>query len=306
MTKRVPKVSIGLPVYNGERYFRQSIESILSQTYGDFELIISDNASTDKTSEICREFAKKDGRINCYRNEENLGAAANFNRVFRLARGKYFRWATADDIVASDTLEKCVGVLDSHSEVVLCYPKTHLIDEFGNPIRQYEDNLDLRSTSPVKRFQLAMKQMGLMNVQYGLIRTDFLGRTSLMGNYPGGDIPLLLELTLYGQFWEIPNVSFFRRIHKQALSGVTTLEGEQEFWDPKTKGKVFLRAWRHSSQYLKRILRAPVRVSDRVRLVSFVFRCIIASRYVMLTELSNALAQAYKNVLRQINPRQDT
>lgn len=291
MTERIPIVSIGLPVYNGERYLRLSIESIIAQSFSDFELIISDNASTDKTAEIYREFARKDPRIKCYRNEENLGAAANFNRVFNLARGKYFRWATADDLVAPDSLEHCVEVLDRQSEVVLSYAKTLLIDEFGNAIRHYDDNLDLRSASPVVRFRVAMKQMGLMNVQYGLIRSESLRRTRLMENYPGGDIPLLLELALYGQFWELPEVCFFRRIHKQALSGVTTLEGEQEFWDPKTKGKVFLRTWRHSCQYLRRIFRAPLRFTDRIRLVKLVLRSAIASRHEMLAELHCALVR---------------
>ncbi len=294
MPPQTPKVSIGLPVYNGERYLSQALEAILAQTYPDFELIISDNASTDKTSEIVQEYAHKDTRIRYHRNEENLGAANNFNRVFDLARGAYFRWATADDLFASDSLEQCIAVLERYAEVVLCYPKTVLIDEFGSPIRRYDDNLDLRFTSPVERFMSAMKQMGLLNVQYGLIRSSVLKKTSLMGNYPGGDIPLILELTLYGQFWEIPHSCFYRRMHSQALSSITTLDGDQEFWDPKTKGRVFLRTWRHYSQYLRSVLRAPLKSSERVELTYKVLRSAVASRHTLASELNSAVSQGLR------------
>lgn len=296
MTLQTPKVSIGLPVYNGERYLSQALEAILAQTYPDFELLISDNASTDRTPEIVREYACTDSRIRYYRNEVNLGAANNFNRVFELARGTYFRWATADDLFAPDSLEQCIAVLDRCAEVVLCYPKTVLIDESGSPIRQYDDNLDLRFTSPVERFMSAMKQMGLLNVQYGLIRSSALEKTSLMGNYPGGDIPLILELTLYGQFWEISQSRFYRRMHSQALSSITTLDADQEFWDPKTKGRIFLRTWRHYSQYLRSILRAPLKSSERVELAYRILRSAIASRQTLVSELNNAVSQGLRTL----------
>jgi glycosyltransferase involved in cell wall biosynthesis len=92
MTSKIPRVSIGLPVFNGEKYLAEALDSILSQTYRDFKLIISDNASTDRTEQICREYAAKDRRIRYYRNEKNIGAPKNFNRVFELSSGKYFRW----------------------------------------------------------------------------------------------------------------------------------------------------------------------------------------------------------------------
>src|ERR1700737_2789384 len=93
----VPRVSIGLPVYNGERYLRFAIDSLLEQDYINFELIISDNASTDATQAICQEFADKDPRVRYYRNQTNLGASGNYDRVFELARGDLFKWAAHDD-----------------------------------------------------------------------------------------------------------------------------------------------------------------------------------------------------------------
>ena len=93
-----PRVSIGLPVYNGQEFLEETLHSILNQTFNDFELIICDNASTDRTAEICRSFAKRDRRIRYYRNEINLGAAKNFNGVFFLARGEYLKWSDNDDL----------------------------------------------------------------------------------------------------------------------------------------------------------------------------------------------------------------
>ncbi|NES80204.1 MAG: glycosyltransferase family 2 protein [Moorea sp. SIO2B7] len=119
-----PRVSIGLPVYNGEKFLKQAIDSILAQTFKDFELIISDNASTDKTEQICREYAAKDKRISYYRNNENRGAAWNFKYTFDLARAKYFKWAAHDDVCATNFLASCVEVLDNDPSVVLSYPKT--------------------------------------------------------------------------------------------------------------------------------------------------------------------------------------
>src|SRR5437867_8743488 len=136
-----PRVNIGMPVYNGERFLEEAIDSMLNQSFKDFELIISDNASTDRTQEICRAYLARDRRIRYFQNQTNLGATANFNRVFELSSGEYFKLANADDLSAPDLLAKCVAVLDAHPEVVLCYPKTTIIDENGDMIRQYEDNL---------------------------------------------------------------------------------------------------------------------------------------------------------------------
>ncbi len=293
MQPQPPSVSIGLPVYNGERYLAKALEAILSQTYQDFEVLISDNASSDRTAEICEAFVKRDTRIRYCRNGSNVGAARNFNAVFQRSQGRYFRWATADDLFPPESLERCVSALDSHPEAVLCYPKTILIDEIGKVIRPYEDNLDLRSTSAVKRFLSAMKRIGLVNVQYGLIRADALRQTSLMGNYPGGDIPLVLELALHGQFMEISDTFFYRRMHSQALSSVSTMEGDQEFWDPKTKGRVFLRTWRHYGQYLRSTYRAPLTVIERMRLSVTILRLAVASRATLLSEIFRVLNHGY-------------
>src|ERR1043165_9639676 len=123
------KVSIGLPVYNGANYLAESIDSILQQTYSDFELIISDNASTDATEELCRSYAARDGRVRYFRQKQNLGCALNSNFVFRQSTGEYFKWISHDDLHAPRFVERCVEVPDRDPSVSICCPKGVLIDE---------------------------------------------------------------------------------------------------------------------------------------------------------------------------------
>jgi len=286
-----PRVNIGMPVYNGERFLEEAIDSMLNQSFKDFELIISDNASTDRTQEICRAYLARDRRIRYFQNQTNLGATANFNRVFELSSGEYFKLANADDLSAPDLLAKCVAVLDAHPEVVLCYPKTTIIDENGDMIRQYEDNLDLRISSATDRFRAARQRIGLVNVLQGLIRSNALRRTSLMGNFLASDVVLVVELTLYGQFYEIPQRLFFRRIHPQAASSITSLESKQEFIDPKLKGKPSLCSWRRHFGYLASIMQAPLTPTEKARLAYSVFRWAVTDRENLIKELSGAFSQ---------------
>lgn len=286
MTVRPPTVSIGMPVYNGERFLKESLDAILAQTFEDFELIISDNASADDTAGICRLYASKDRRIRYSRNEVNIGAAGNFNRVFQLATAThFFRWATADDLFPSNSLEHCVKVMGQYPEAVLCYPKTVLIDEAGRMIRPHDDNLDLRSPNPIERFRSALERIRLVNVQYGLMRSEVMKKTSLFRNYGGGDIPFVLEMTLHGQFIEIPQTVFYRRMHGQASSAIRTVEEEQQFWDPSTRGRLFLRMWKHYLTYLAVALHAPTTFVARGRLVAVVCRSAIMSRHKLMREL---------------------
>ncbi|HMB96546.1 MAG TPA: glycosyltransferase family A protein, partial [Tepidisphaeraceae bacterium] len=126
-----PKVSIGMPVRNGQRFIRQAIDSLLAQTFTNFELIICDNASTDSTEAICREYASRDSRVRYFRNSRNLGPAGNHNKCVDLSQGDYFRWHAHDDMCAPDYLEKCVECLDHNPDVVIAYPRTLIVDEEG-------------------------------------------------------------------------------------------------------------------------------------------------------------------------------
>ena len=133
-----PTLSVGLPVYNGERYLAESLDALLAQTYADFELIISDNASTDRTAEICREYAARDPRIRYVRQPVNVGAGPNHNLLVPLARGTYFKWASHDDLYAPTLLELCVRELEEHPEAVLAHCREGFIDDAGTMVRVIE------------------------------------------------------------------------------------------------------------------------------------------------------------------------
>ena len=263
-----PRISVGMPVYNGEPYLSEAIASILCQTMTDFELIISDNASTDGTEDICRRFAREDGRIRYTRNTENIGAAGNYNKVFDLAGGRYFRWANADDLFEPQLHEKCIDVLENNPSAVLAYGKTKLIDDAGRVLRNYEDNLDLRQERASDRFLDFFQRVGLTNVIYGLMRSDAMRKTNLFGDgtIPAVDTRFMAELTLQGQFVEIPQVLFYRRIHDASSSADRAdNEKQQNFWKPKGFGFQLPKSRLYLS-YLKSIWKAPMSFWEKLRL----------------------------------------
>src|SRR5512140_1730619 len=178
----VPRVSLGMPVYNGERYLRGTLDSLLKQTYKDFELIISDNGSTDATQQICREYASRDPRIRYRREEVNRGAGWNYNRLVDLARGIYFKWAAHDDLCAPTYLERCVAVLDSDPSVVIAYPDDQDIDEEGNTINRKRGTRlpnaqRAQFSSPSQRFRYLVLLDYDCEQVFGLIRIEILRRT---------------------------------------------------------------------------------------------------------------------------------
>src|SRR4051812_10040179 len=146
-----PRVTIGVPVYNGEKFIRATVDSLLAQTFTDFELIISDNASTDGTEVISREYAAKDPRIIYVRNPRNLGPAANYNVPLDRARGEFFKWNAADDVCGPDFLKLCVEALDANPDAVIAYPRTKVIDGEGQFVRDYDYELDLNDPRPQVR-----------------------------------------------------------------------------------------------------------------------------------------------------------
>jgi glycosyltransferase involved in cell wall biosynthesis len=269
MDNNHPRVSIGLAVYNGEKYLEEAIDSILGQTYQDFELIISDNASTDRTEEICRKYAAQDNRIRYYRNATNIGGANNENSTVGLARGGYFRWAAHDDVCAPDLLEKYVGVLDREPSVVLCFSMVHDIDENGNIINTISLKQGL-SAKAHERFRELADPKHHCEIFYGLIRTGVLRQTRLQQNYTDSDRTLLAELSLYGRFYEIPEPLFFKRYHPQ--NSYVNMRTRMAWFDPSLKGRFVFPYWMQFFDYLRTISRVPLPWSEKVRCYAHMIR----------------------------------
>lgn len=251
------KVSIGLPVFNGENFLKQAIDSILSQTYEDLELIISDNASTDNTSKIVKSY--NDPRIRYYRNDTNKGAAWNYNRVFELAKGEYFKWAAHDDVLAPEFLQVCIEALEQNPAAVLSYPRVQIIDEQGKFIKNLTIRPKTHVAQPHRRFaELVLKPNNCRQV-FGVIRRTALGKTKLIGHYTGSDNILLGHLALLGKFIEIPKPLFFSRKHpEQSIRLLKDPYAYAAWFDPVNKGKIMLPWWKLVGEYMKTISQTPL------------------------------------------------
>ena len=293
---RLP-VSIGVPVYNGERYLAGTLDSLIAQTFEAFELIICDNASTDRTSEIAHAYAARDRRIRYVRSEQNIGSARNFNRAFHLATGEYFRWFSADDVAAPESLARCVEVLDAEPSVVLAYPKTRLIDGEGQAIRDYEDHLHLTMTDPCERFRELLTRIRYTNAVYGLMRADAVRRTGLFGTYLSSDEVFQAELVLQGAFWEIPEVLFFRRMHATASSSMTRTELLQ-FYRPERTWSVELTEWKRLLALTRVVQRAELNRRQKVRLQVYLARAAFWKRRTLTRELVDATRGVIRGLFR--------
>ena len=269
-----PCVSVGMPVYNGERFMGEALQGLLEQTFEDIEIVISDNASTDRTQEVCREFAARDSRIRYYRVDRNRGSGWNHNHVFALSSGAYFKWHSHDDRCAPTFIQKCVEALDSDPSVVIAYPKTVIIDENGARLENtYKRKLKDGAPSASSRFRELMWYQHLCFPIYGLMRSDVLRRTPLLGCYTGGDNVLLARLALLGRFHEIPEELFFNRDHParstRALPARLSENRRRlvravgpclpkEWWDTSACGKISYAYWNMLAEYFRSVAPAPI------------------------------------------------
>jgi len=266
MSLDTPKVSIGLPVYNGEKYIEKSIESILEQTYTDFELIITDNVSTDRSPEICQAYAEKDKRIRYYRNESNIGGTNNHNLTFELAKGEYFRWAAHDDYCAPTLIEECKRVLDNNPEIILVHPAVVEVDEFGEE-KQVITRSNGTDKEPYKRFKSISGSDDFMEESYGLMRTKVLEKVQLPHNYTGSDRTFLSRLSLYGRFGFINKPLFYKRLHPG--NEYKDWRTRMAWFDESYKGKIVFPFWMQFSDYLRSISKAPISTQTKIRCYAY-------------------------------------
>ncbi|NMG05885.1 glycosyltransferase family 2 protein [Brasilonema sp. UFV-L1] len=318
MSNNQPRLSIGLPVYNGEKFIKEAIDSLLAQTFEDFELIISDNASTDKTEEICRAYAVKDKRIRYYRNEKNIGCARNFNRVFELSSGEYFKWAAHDDLHAPDFLMKCIEVLDKDNTIILCHSKTYFIDEHNKFLQNYDIQLQTDSPKSHKRFHELLAKHLCYQI-YGVIRASALRMIPPMGSYGHADGIFLLRLGLVGRFYEISEYLFFARSHPQqsmsmffpnylllanknpqySLSMLPDYYSYTVWFDSSKKGKILVPHWRIFWEYLFSIWYSPLNYYERICCHVSLLKQLKGTEYLLIKDLLLAAQMFSKRLQRK-------
>lgn len=282
----MPKVSVAIPTYNCARYIARSIESVLGQTWTDFELVISDNASTDGTADICREFAVRDSRVRYIRRDINIGGPGNFRYVFSQCNGEYHKWTTADDFLDATYLARAIAVLDAQPEVVLCYSKTQLINAVDERISDYEDNLDLREESAAVRFRRLLEEVGLCNAHLGVIRRAAMQKTHLIGKELASDVHFLAELTLQGQFVLLPEQLFFRRFHEQSSSWNRTDKAHQKkYYDPSGNGSSRMDTWVKYRKLVKSVWCSGIPLTEKMALTAWLCRRASWNRGELIREL---------------------
>jgi glycosyltransferase involved in cell wall biosynthesis len=306
-----PLLSIGLFVYNGEPFLRETLDSLLSQTFKKFELIISDNASTDSTGQICQQYAAIDPRIRYSRNEKNMGAGWNIRQVFSLSTGKYFKWAACDDLYEPTFLENCIAALERDPSFVLAHSRTRVINEEGAFLENYRWPMRSDSDHVVTRFREMLLNDHMCYQIFGVIRRDALLSIPPQGSYVNSDGVLLTQLALLGRFYEDPDALFISRRHERQSSRTLPVRVKKrrfrltnrygtlpcpEWWDPQKTKSLEFPEWRQLVEYYGSVLRAPLGGGDRLRCLLLLPYWIVKHFRRMMKDLVIAADQVLYNL----------
>ncbi len=232
-----PRVSVCLPVYQGEAYVQAAIDSVLQQSFTNLELIVSDNASIDRTGDIVRAAAANDPRVRYVRSDVNRGLAWNHNRAFELARGEYAMWIGHDDVIAPDYVERCVAALEQDPGAVLAYTHSSDIDDSGVRLRDVDLPIIAQSNKASRRYRDAVQYESRCDVIFGVMRSAVLRQTRLHGGFHGSDWVLIAEMALRGRFAFVPAHLFSRRKHVLQSSRLHDRWQSTVVFDPRKAGR---------------------------------------------------------------------
>lgn len=308
--RKVPdtRVAIGIPVFNGARFLAESLDSLLSQSYEDIDFVISDNASTDGTEEICRAYAARDARVRYVRSDVNRGGSWNFNNVVHQTSAPFFKWATHDDLVAPTYVARCMEVFEAApATVALVYARTKIIDHDGGVIREHDDNLDIRDDRPHRRLAILVHNIVMANAQFGLIRRAALDRSRLVAAFPTSDYVLMAELAMVGEFWEIPEFLFFRREHAAMSRKANPSAAEASEWFAPGSGthgppREFLTVF---AEHFRSIHAAPLGRLERTRCYgAYLPTALRRYRKRMRPEIAAAISHAFSRHALRRTPAQ--
>lgn len=282
-----PRLAIGVPVFNGERFLPRLIEALSAQTFRDFEVVVSDNASTDRTEEICREWAKQDERVRYHRNLRNVGARSNFNLVFQLCQAPLFKWAACDDTIAPDYLEACVAILDADPSVVLAQSDVALVDEHhnafqrdaaddtfiipGTDIKYKADAINIgKSQSRLRRVYDMLFRCRYNAQVFGVVRRDAMERTLLLQNFVGSEKATVLELALLGRFRQ-DRRQLFNRCYYPGVAGAMPIKKANRYFG--SNGSSIPRPFRMLSAYARAVWSSPAGVISKFGCSLLVLAC---------------------------------
>ncbi len=269
-----PRVSVGIPVYNGENYLEEAMRSVLTQSFGDLELIVSDNASTDRTPEIIRDLAAGDPRVVCLENARNLGAAPNYNRAWAAARGTYFKWLAHDDRMLPGYLEATVAALEAAPDAVLCNTVVEYIDGAGQHIGHYDSGLrSADRPSPAERFAAMILRSHSCVDFFGLVRRSAMENSLLHGPFHGADRAFLAQMALRGRLIQLDQPLVQMREHENRYTRRHASLVERMRWhDASRASRLVFPTWRLYAEYVKMVRQEPLPVGERLRCWSVLAR----------------------------------
>jgi glycosyltransferase involved in cell wall biosynthesis len=288
---KMPQVSICLPVYNGERYLHDVFASIRTQTFEDYEVIISDNASTDRTQEICLAFSSLDARVKYFRAGVNRGLAWNLNRTFELATGIYAMWICHDDVMGLDYIRRCVEVLEEDEKSILCFANCSYIGSEGELIKRVDLPNTGAAETPSERFEQVLYNAGCDPFS-GLMKVEFLKHTRLHAGYADSDRVLLAEMSFRGRFRRIPEYLFSKRIHPLQATAQTDRWQRTLIFDPRKKGTLVCPWWREFFGFVGAIQRAPISCEERFKAYKYLYWWALVHRAVLYQDLRRGLRYA--------------
>lgn len=289
-----PLVSIGMPLRNEEKYLPAALDSLLAQDFKDFELIISDNASTDRTPDICREYAKKDSRIRYDRNDVNIGMTGNQNRVFELSSGEFFMWAAGHDLWHQSFIRRCLEVMKQDPGIALCHPLICSIGFDGKPLPDpYPCRLDTRGLGSSARANVVVWGLGTGGAIYGFLRSSALRSTRLFRNVICPDNLILFELSLAGSIAHLPEPLFFLRTNADERVHMSkSMDRYRTMFYPECRRhfRLWLTNWRLLYEHLAAVIRAPMKLNRKPVLLALVLFGLLCRRGKhMLHDLVEAL-----------------
>lgn len=282
-------VTVGIPVYNGERWLPDAVDSILNQTFDRLVLAISDNASTDGTQEICESYAAIDERVQFSRTSSNVGLFANYDRVFAMSSTPYFKWASCNDICGPSFLESCINVLEERPDVVLAYPRTALFDKNIEAAEPWEDDPCIDQQLASERIRALLSTLRLNNAFNGVIRSDILRRTRLNKIHTGSDINLVAELALHGKIIRVSDRQFYRRMNATASSILVPEKGRSAYFSNEPRDVLELRQFRIEGGLIAALLRTPMPVRERIATARYLTRRLIHNRDKLFGELGSVI-----------------
>lgn len=287
-SSRTPQVSIGVPVYNSERWIETTLASLLAQTFVDFELIISDNASEDGTREICERYASADQRIRYIRNATNIGANRNYLAVLAAARAPYFKWASSNDLCAPEFLERCVVALEQAPDAVLAHPRSAIFIKTPADASPYEHDFALMQDDPGERFIQLIERMQLNNAFNGVMRTALLRRALPMGSFWAADVALMAELALIGKYVLVPERLFLRRMSEETATRLRSPEEVEKHFEPGARKRLMWQNWKYHLRLLRSAVHSAPRGPRRWRAVSYSMRAMVWARASLASDVMQA------------------